>query len=95
MGDHPQDELAKFGYNPKMKVQNLIVLLYFCDSSKSLSKYGDFFQNFLSIQIFFPQDLATLVHFLHKNSCCTKVVVIHIIAHGCTHNFFLILKEPY
>jgi hypothetical protein len=78
MGDHPQAELAKFGYNPERKVQNLIVLLYFRDSCKPLSKYGDFFPNFLSIQIFFLQDLATLVHFLPKNSCCTKVVVIHI-----------------
>jgi hypothetical protein len=27
--DHPQEEIAKFGYRLEMKVYNLIILLYF------------------------------------------------------------------
>jgi hypothetical protein len=43
--DHPQEEIAKFGYRLERKVYNLIILLYF----GNLMGSNDFFFNFLDV----------------------------------------------
>ncbi len=59
---HPQEELAKFGYRSKRKVEIFKESNYILATRNVLSKYGNF-------RKFCPWDLPSLAHYFHDNPC--------------------------